>query len=125
MIARHFDHCGNISRLPQSVDLIVGPGFKDAFLPGYPTKEESPFWEADFKGRNVIEAPFNTKIGKFQAWDYFGDGSLYVLNVPGHATGHVSALVRTTPDTAVFMGGDVCHFTGAWLLRSRMLLNTG
>ena len=48
--------------------------------------------------------------------NYFGDGSLYVLNVPGHAIGHVSALVRTTPDTAVFMGGDVCHFTGEYLL---------
>lgn len=81
-------------------------------MPGYPTKEGSPFWEADFIGRNVIEAPFNTKIGQFDAWDYFGDGSVYVLNVPGHAVGHVSALVRTTPDTAVFLGGDVCHFTG-------------
>ena len=98
--------------MPQSVDLIVGPGFKDAFLPGYPAKEDSPFWEADFKGRNVIEAPFDGKLGKYDSWDYFGDGSIYILNVPGHATGHISAVVRTTPDTAIFMGGDVCHFTG-------------
>ena len=103
---------GNISQLPPSVDLIVGPGFKDEFLPGHPTKDGSPFWESDFKNRNVIEAPFDMKIGKYDAWDYFGDGSVYILNVPGHATGHISALVRTTPDTAVFMGGDVCHFTG-------------
>ena len=103
---------GNISQLPQSVDLIVGPGFKDEFLPGYPAKEGSPFWESDFKGRNVIEAPFNMKLGQYDAYDYFGDGSLYILDVPGHATAHISALVRTTPDTAIFMGGDVCHFTG-------------
>ena len=109
---RHFDHCGNIASLPQSVDLIVGDGFKDEFLPGYPGKEGSPFWEADFKGRNVIEAKWDTKIGNFPAWDYFGDGSVYIINAPGHATGHVSALVRTTPDTAIFMGGDLCHFTG-------------
>ncbi|KAK5168934.1 uncharacterized protein LTR77_006243 [Saxophila tyrrhenica] len=108
----HFDHNGNLSSLPTSVDLITGPGFKDAFLPGYPAKQESVFWEEDFRERNVIEAPFDMKIGKFDAWDYFSDGSLYVLNVPGHATAHVSALVRTTPDTFVFLGGDVCHFTG-------------
>jgi hypothetical protein len=59
------------------------------FLPGYPSKQESVFWESDFKDRNVIEAPFNMKIGKFDAWDYLGDGSLYILNVPGHAVGHV------------------------------------
>ena len=55
---------------------------------------------------------FIIKLGKFDAYDYFGDGSVYILNVPGHAVGHISALVRTTPDTAIFMGGDVCHFTG-------------
>jgi hypothetical protein len=90
---------GNISALPKSIDLIVGPGFKNEFLPGYPSNEKSPFWESDFKDRNVIEAPFNMKIGKYEAWDFLGDGSIYILNVPGHAVGHVSALVRTTPDT--------------------------
>ena len=45
------------------------------------------------------------KIGDFDAWDYLGDGSVYVLNVPGHATAHVSALVRPTADTFVLMGG--------------------
>ncbi len=30
----HFDHCGNLSKLPKSVDLIVGPGFRESFLPG-------------------------------------------------------------------------------------------
>lgn len=110
----HFDHSGNIDALPKSCNLIVGPGFKEAFLPGYPAKEDSPFHEADFKGREVVEMSFDDhlKIGQFQAKDYFGDGSFYILNVPGHATGHISGLVRTTADTFVFLGGDVCHFTG-------------
>ena len=91
-------------------------------MPGYPANEKSVFWEDDFKGRNVIEAPFDMKIGRFEAWDYFGDGSIYVLNVPGHAVGHISALVRTTPETAIFMGGDVCHFTGMNNTRRIMVL---
>jgi len=43
--------------------------------------------------------------------DYFGDGSFYLLDTPGHAIGHLCALVRTTtsPDTFIFLGGDICH----------------
>jgi glyoxylase-like metal-dependent hydrolase (beta-lactamase superfamily II) len=110
----HFDHCGAPSALPRSVNMIVGPKFKETFLPGFPLKEDSPFHEADFEGRQVFEVPFsdNLKIGQFQAHDYFGDGSFYILNVPGHAIGHISGLVRTTPGTFVFLGGDVCHITG-------------
>lgn len=83
-------------------------------MPGYPTKQDSTMLEADFKDRNVIEPPFSDKykVGGYQAHDYFGDGSLVILNVPGHTTGHISALVRTSPDTYALLGGDVCHFTG-------------
>lgn len=30
-----------------------------------------------------------------------------------HSIGHISALARTTEDTFVFMGGDICHYAGA------------
>ena len=112
----HFDHCGAPSALPKNVNLVVGPGFKNEFMPGYPSKEESPFHEADFAGREVIEPDFSDKfkIGDYQAYDYFGDSSLFLLNTPGHAVGHISALVRTTtnPDTFAFLGGDICHHSG-------------
>lgn len=112
----HFDHSGDLSVLPKKTDLYVGPGFRDAFLPGWPASEKSPFHEASFEGRKVQEPPFSDKfkIGRFQAFDYFGDGSFYILNAPGHTTGHISALVRTTPDTFLFLGGDVCHFGGSY-----------
>lgn len=118
----HFDHCGNISRLHPSTDLIVGPGFKAAFEPGFPQKATSVFYEEDFQGRNVIEPSFSDGLllGRYQAHDYFSDGSLYILNVPGHTTGHISALVRTSPDTAIFMGGDVCHFPGQYPDKANM-----
>lgn len=110
----HWDHVGAAAHLPKSVRLVVGPGFRETFLPGYPTKEDSEFHEADFEGREVVEVSFSDdfKIGGFQMYDYFGDGSFYILNVPGHAIGHICGLVRTTPDTFVFLGGDVCHHGG-------------
>lgn len=85
-------------------------------MPGYPTDPDSRTLDTDFEGRNVVEIEFSDdfKIGQYQAHDYFGDGSFYILNVPGHATGHISALARTTKDTFAFLGGDVCHFGGSF-----------
>ncbi len=54
------------------------------------------------------------QVGQFRAIDFFGDGSFYILDTPGHAIGHLGALARTTtaPDTFIFMGGDLCHHSG-------------
>lgn len=64
----------------------------------------------------VREIGFTTgkKIGRFEAFDYFGDGSYYILNAPGHAIGHLSALARVTsnPDSYILMGGDASHQAG-------------
>lgn len=68
------------------------------------------------RGREVREVSFQEPnalhIGSFRALDFFGDGSFYLLDTPGHAIGHLAGLVRTTPDTFVMMGGDLCHHGG-------------
>jgi hypothetical protein len=53
-------------------------------------------------------------IGRFPAYDYFGDRSFYLLDSPGHAVGHLCGLARTTksPDTFILLGGDICHYAG-------------
>lgn len=110
----HFDHIGNLSALPQEVEVIVGPGFKEAQMPGSPANAGSSFHEADFVGRKVFEVPFDgsTRIGKMESYDIFGDGSVQILNASGHAVGHICALVRTTEESHVLLGGDTCHFVG-------------
>ncbi|KAI8658156.1 Zn(2)-C6 fungal-type domain-containing protein [Fusarium keratoplasticum] len=112
----HYDHMGDPSTFPKTMDLIVGPGFRKHFLPGYPKNPNSPVHESAFQGRTVREVDFDghSKVAGYEAIDYFGDGSLFLLNTPGHAVGHLSALVRTTRDTFVFLGGDICHFGGAF-----------
>lgn len=45
----HWDHIGDPSRFPPSTDLIVGPGFKAALLPAFPTRRDSPVRESDFR----------------------------------------------------------------------------
>lgn len=44
----HWDHIGDPSTFPNTTDLVVGPGFKDAMLPGAPTNPGSPILESDY-----------------------------------------------------------------------------
>lgn len=114
----HWDHIGDPSTFPPTTKLVVGPGFKDAMLPGAPANPDSPIRESDYAGRELREISFDgpdtLRIGKFPAFDYFGDGSFYLLDSPGHAVGHLCGLARTTnnPSTFILMGGDVCHYAG-------------
>ncbi|KAJ5435851.1 hypothetical protein N7445_006736 [Penicillium cf. griseofulvum] len=106
------DHIGRPSLFPASTALVVGPGIKESFFPGYPTVQESPVLEREFAGRDVEElalSRFDLEIGGLKALDYFGDGSFYLLSAPGHATGHLNALARTTEDTFVYFAGDTTH----------------
>ncbi|KAL2419662.1 hypothetical protein ABEF95_000926 [Exophiala dermatitidis] len=41
--------------------------------------------------------------------DFFGDGSFYLVDSPGHLQGHVNALLRVSPQKWVYLGGDCCH----------------
>ena len=104
-----------MTTFPSSTELVVGPGFQKEYLPGYPTNPTSAMLDSDFSGRTVREIPesdFSLMIGRFPAFDYFGDGSFYLLHAPGHTVGHICGLARTTPTTFIFMGGDACHHGG-------------
>lgn len=92
--------------------LIVGPGVKDEYFPGWPTKPDAPVLVTDFADREVRQLDFSdTKllIGGLPALDYFGDGSFYLLDAPGHALGHLCGLARTTTNTFMLFTGDVYH----------------
>jgi glyoxylase-like metal-dependent hydrolase (beta-lactamase superfamily II) len=80
----HFDHIGDSSTFPSSTSLVVGPGFKKALLPGYPANLKSPLLETDYTGHELSEIEFDNKfkIGQFPAFDFFGDGSFSLLDVP-------------------------------------------
>lgn len=96
---------------PPSTNLCYGKGTGP--FPAYPQTPDSNLIAADFENRKCIEIDCkDLHIGPFPAKDFYGDGSLYLLDTPGHWPGHLCALARTTPDTFVFLGGDICHFAG-------------
>lgn len=115
----HFDHIGDVSQFPQTTELVVGPGVRAASWPGWPRREDAIVLDSDAENRVVREVSFDAsklKIGGFNAYDFFGDGSFYLLDAPGHAIGHLCALARTTVNndesSFVFMGADACHHPG-------------
>jgi glyoxylase-like metal-dependent hydrolase (beta-lactamase superfamily II) len=44
-----------------------------------------------------------------QALDLFNDGSLLIVNAPGHLPGHINLLARTSEAHQIYMAGDACH----------------
>jgi hypothetical protein len=97
--------------------LVVGPGTSAAKLPPWPENPESTITESDIKDRTLIEighSDFTKQISGFPAYDFFGDQSFYLLDVPGHAVGHMCGLARTTEDSYIMMGADTCHHAGQY-----------
>ncbi|KAK3309221.1 beta-lactamase-like protein [Chaetomium strumarium] len=54
--------------------------------------------------------PWEPFAGLPATLDLFGDGSLYIVDAPGHLPGHINLLARTERDGAwVYLAGDACH----------------
>lgn len=109
----HFDHIGDCTKFPQS-EIIAGPGSKAANGEGWPVNPNSPFSSAAVQHPNFRELSFENEqwspLGPFdRAHDFFGDGSFFLIDTPGHMPGHLGALALTGQDEWVFMGGDCCH----------------
>jgi N-acyl homoserine lactone hydrolase len=99
----HADHTGQIASFPKAL-LLIGKGDWDAISAPTPAQgvNAAPF-AAWIKGEGKVEALANDK-------DVFGDGSVIVLNTPGHTPGHHSLLVKLAQTGAVLISGDAVHF---------------
>jgi hypothetical protein len=104
---------------PPSTTLVLGPNALETFVTNGGNSGVGGINEQDIKGRKIREIDFDgpeaLQIGSLRAVDYFNDGSLYLLDTPGHSAGHLCALVRTTTgseSTFLFLGGDCAHHCG-------------
>ena len=109
----HFDHTGDCRKFPDA-EVIVGPGSGAAAAPGWPEAPNSPFSSEPFlhpRFRELSSSSDEWSIvqGGFHCHDYFGDGSFFLVDTPGHMPGHLGGLARTGQDEWVFFGGDCCH----------------
>ena len=99
----HGDHVGQVDLFPKST-LLIGKGDWDAINAPKPAEgvNFAPF-EGWIKGDNKVEPQPNDK-------DVFGDGSVIMLNTPGHTPGHHSLLVKLPQMGNVVISGDAVHF---------------
>ncbi|KAL5424029.1 hypothetical protein PMIN04_003485 [Paraphaeosphaeria minitans] len=123
----HWDHVGTPSDFPNA-EFVVGNGtlhllahgggplypaalFNADELPPGRTRELPPVTESkDFASHTrVTDHTWRPLAGFPAAIDFFGDGSLYMVDAPGHLHGHVNVLARTAPGRWVYLGGDCCH----------------
>lgn len=79
----HIDHIGNLADFPKTVSMLVGPGSPV----GDELAAEMDVPTEDIKSRKIHQLNRQNDrwqtIGTFQGYDYFGDGSFWVLDVPG------------------------------------------
>ena len=95
----HFDHIGQIASFPAATVLIG-------------TADAPKLWDPKAEGANAL-APW-LKTGRIEPVagdrDIFGDGSVVMLDMPGHTPGHHALLVRLAKRGAVMLTGDLYHF---------------
>ena len=115
----HFDHIGDTKPFTKA-QFVVGGETTQLFQPGFPADPNSHY-PTDLlpEGRTLFLPPTDTgpnarkwsSVGPFpHAYDYFGDGSLYIIDAPGHVAGHVNILARTSNDGGwIYLAGDSAH----------------
>jgi glyoxylase-like metal-dependent hydrolase (beta-lactamase superfamily II) len=97
----HFDHTGQAASFAKA-KLLIGKGDADGLAAGAPMSDKSVLapW---FGGGAPIEGVSGDK-------DVFGDGSVTMIDMPGHTPGHHGLLVRLAKSGPVLLSGDVAHF---------------
>ena len=111
----HWDHVGDPSHFPNA-EIVLGADAKTVLQNAYPTNPNSVIQALPSTHRAVFIDFFNSSpslIAPFGAFDrtvdLYGDGSVYLVDTPGHMPGHLAALARVGPNAFVLLAGDVCH----------------
>jgi glyoxylase-like metal-dependent hydrolase (beta-lactamase superfamily II) len=96
----HYDHTGQAAHFPQA-RLLMGRGDVQALRSkDNPSAKPLEHW---LGGQGALEEIDGDK-------DVFGDGTVVMLNLPGHTPGHHGLLVRLARTGPVLLSGDLAHF---------------
>ncbi|KAK6072219.1 hypothetical protein SCUP515_07551 [Seiridium cupressi] len=113
----HYDHHGDPEHF-RNAQFFVGPGSLQLLEHGLQTSASHQHFTKDLlpSGRTTelpeIGVERNLKwqpLGPFSSIDLLGDGSIFVLNSPGHLPGHINLLCRVSPQNWVCLCGDAYH----------------
>lgn len=111
----HFDHVGQAADFPQAT-LLIGKGDLDALKDG-----SQPMAAGDFLKPWLNGAKADPIAGDR---DLFGDGSVVLVNLPGHTPGHHGLIVRLPKAGTFLLSGDLAHFHEQFANRGVPSFNT-
>jgi glyoxylase-like metal-dependent hydrolase (beta-lactamase superfamily II) len=99
----HRDHIGQANSFSQST-LLIGQGDWDVVTNSKPSPLIDPNMLSNWTEK---KSQLETVIGDK---DIFGDGTVVMLNTPGHTPGHHALLVKLSSYGNVILSGDLAHF---------------
>ncbi|KAG6834259.1 hypothetical protein H0H93_010800 [Arthromyces matolae] len=104
----HFDHVGDSGLFPAST-FLVGEGTKQVLTHNY--SEPLVIKNLPLDRVKFLDTTDWHPIGPFpRAFDFYGDGSLFIIDAAGHLPGHLNILARTSSDGAwIYLAGDSAH----------------
>ncbi|KAH7050029.1 beta-lactamase-like protein [Macrophomina phaseolina] len=111
----HFDHARPIKDIFPNATGYFGPGTKEHCTPGH-LRDPGLQWDGRFfdpekatENWKEFEGPW-VPFGPFErAMDFFGDGSFFVVQAPGHMPGNLCAVARVEGGNWILLGSDCCH----------------
>ena len=111
----HWDHSRPIrDSFPRAIGYF-GPDTQEYCSPGH-LETPSMQWDGRFfdpvnasERWETLNGPW-TSFGPFErAMDFFGDGSFWVIQAPGHMPGNLCAAAKLEGGEWVLLGSDCCH----------------
>lgn len=107
----HMDHVFGVADFPKGIDVFVGP--TEATSKAALNVATVSSITKMFKGHKAIKEIDFTNTKERGIWDYFGDGSFYVIASPGHTLGSLAFIVRSESGLHLITG-DTSHTQWGW-----------
>jgi glyoxylase-like metal-dependent hydrolase (beta-lactamase superfamily II) len=111
----HWDHCRPIRNVFPEATAVFGPGTIAGCSPGH-LKDPDSQWDGRYFDPELRSEKLEESVGPWQqfgpfekAMDYFGDGSFWILEAPGHMPGNCLAVARVRNGDWICLGSDCCH----------------
>ncbi len=105
----HFDHVGAGYLFPDATLLIQSTEYEGAFVnpASNPAYMVDTYQSLNDNQRRLLDGDA----------DVFGDGSVQIINAPGHTAGHQVLLVKLARTGPLVLSGDLYHFQESRLWR--------
>lgn len=103
----HFDHIGNAGLFATSTWIV------DADERAYAFRAAARANARDFAAYSALENAKTVLIEGDASHDVFGDGSVTIIQTPGHTPGHTVLLVKLAKAGPVLLTGDMWHIAAS------------